>query len=393
MKLNERVLSKADHCIELRRWFHQHPELSLQEFNTALKIEEELNKLGIEHQRIGETGVYAKIQGKLGKGKILAIRADIDALKIQDLKTECSYRSLQDGVLHACGHDGHTASLLTTAAVLKERENEFAGEVRLIFEQAEECGQGARLFVKAGCLEGVDRVIGYHGSSSLNVGTVSCTPGPNNASCDYFKITVHGKSAHVSKPDQSIDALYIASLIVVNLQSIVARRVSPLDTVVVGIGVLNSGTTYNIVANEAVLEGTTRSFSDETREKVNGLVRSISEEIAHAHGAEVEVHFESYANPLINDETVSDEAAECARAVVGNENVIQNQEKRLDADDFADYLKEVPGCYMFIGTRNQTDPHTASAHHHGLFDIDEQSMLIASSCMIKYAEKFFDMKD
>lgn len=393
MKLDERVLSRADFCINLRRWFHQHPELSLQEFNTALKIEEELDKLGIEHERIGDTGVYAKIQGKLGKGKVLAIRADIDALKIQDLKTECAYRSLNEGVLHACGHDGHTASLLTTAAVLKERENDFAGEVRLLFEQAEECGQGARLFVKAGCLNGVDRVIGYHGSSSLDVGTVSCTPGANNASCDYFKITVRGKSAHVSKPDQAIDALYIASLIVVSLQSIVSRKVSPLDTVVVGIGVLNSGTTYNIVANEAVLEGTTRSFSEETRQKVNGLVQSISEEIAHAHGADIEVHFESYANPLINDLQVSNEAAECARWVVGEDHVIQNQEKRLDADDFADYLKEVPGCYMFVGTRNQIDSHTASAHHHGLFDIDEKSMLIASSCIIKYAEKFFGMKD
>ncbi len=393
MKLNEQVLNRADYCIELRRWFHQHPEISLQEFNTANKIEEELDKLNIEHKRIGETGVYAKIQGKLGKGKVLAIRADIDALKIQDLKENCAYRSLNEGVMHACGHDGHTASLLTTAAVLKERENEFAGEIRLIFEQAEECGQGARLFVKAGCLEGVDRVIGYHGSSSLDVGTVSCTPGPNNASCDYFKITVHGKSAHVSKPDQSIDALYIASLIVVELQSIVSRRVSPLDTVVVGIGVLNSGTTYNIVANEAVLEGTTRSFSEETRQKVNGLVRSLSEEIAHAHKAEVEVHFESYANPLINDSKVSDEVAECARLIVGKENVIQNQEKRLDADDFADYLREVPGCYMFVGTRNKSDFNTASAHHHGSYDLDENSMLIASSCIVKYAEKFFGLED
>lgn len=390
MKLHPEVLERKAHCIELRRWFHQHPELSLHEFNTALKIEEELDQLGITHERVGETGVYAKIEGKQGKGKILAIRADIDALKIRDLKEECPYRSQVEGVMHACGHDGHTASLLTTAAVLKAHEHDFKGEVRLFFQQSEENGQGARQFVEAGFMNNVDRVIGYHGSSDLDLGTVSATAGPNNASCDYFKITVKGQSAHVSQPHKSIDALYIASQIVVNLQAIVSRHVDPLNTVVVGIGVLQAGTTYNIVADEAILEGTTRTFDNETRAKVNGLVTSISKQLAQAYGATAEIQIENYANPLINNHTATDEMAACAACVVGNDHVIRNLEKRLGADDFADYLQKAPGCYLFVGTRNQHDTHTASAHHHGLYDLDEESMLIASSCMLEYAKRFFE---
>lgn len=372
-------------AIQLRRYFHQHPEPSLEEYNTARKIEEELDRLNIPHQRVKETGVVATLTGKKGSGKTLVIRADTDALRIQDLKEDCPYRSTKDGLMHACGHDGHTASLLTTASILKAKENEFSGEIRFFFQQSEENGQGARQFVKAGLMQGVDRVIGYHGSSDLDIGKVSCTAGPNAASCDYFKIVIKGKSAHVSQPQKSIDALYVASQVVVNLQSIVARSTSPLDTVVVGIGVLKAGTTYNIVANEAILEGTTRCFNSETREKTNNLVTSLAKDIAQAYGAEAEVHFEGFANPLINDITVSEELACIAAHIVGKDQVIRNQEKRLGADDFADYLQWAQGCYMFVGTRNTSNANTASAHHHGLYDLDEDSMLIASSIFVDYA--------
>ena len=390
MSLLQDVLDRKDYCIELRRWFHQNPEPSLEEYETANRIESELDKLGITHTRVGDTGVYATIKGLKGEGKVLIIRADIDALRIQDLKT-CDYASKKDGLMHACGHDAHTASLLTLASILKEKENEFAGEIRLFFQQSEENGQGARQFVKAGLCKGADRVIGYHGNSTLEVGTVSCTPGPNNASCDFFRITVKGKSAHVSKPHQSIDALVIASQIVVNLQSIVARNTDPLDTVVVGIGVLKAGTTYNIVAEDAILEGTTRTFNAESREKTNGLVTSIAKDIAKAYGGSAEVHFESFANPLINNDEVTEEMALCAEKIVGKENVIRNQVKRLDADDMADFLQEVPGTYVFVGTKNNSNPDTASAHHNGHYDLDENSMLIAASCLLQYTKEFFNI--
>lgn len=389
MNLLQDVLDRKDYCINLRRWFHQNPEPSLEEFETAKRIESELDKLSITHTRVGDTGVYATIKGLKGDGKVLIIRADIDALRIQDLKS-CDYKSKRDGFMHACGHDAHTASLLTLASILKEKENEFAGEIRLFFQQSEENGQGARQFVKAGLCKGADRVIGYHGNSTLDVGTVSCTPGENNASCDFFRIHVKGKSAHVSKPHQSIDALVIASQIVVNLQSIVARNTDPLDTVVVGIGVLKAGTTYNIVAEDAILEGTTRTFNAVSREKTNGLVTSIAESIAKTYGGSATVHFENFANPLINNEMVTEEMAKCAEKIVGKENVIRNQVKRLDADDMADFLQELPGTYMFVGTKNNENPDTASAHHNGHYDLDENSMLIAASCLLQYTKDFFN---
>ncbi len=384
MELAEFVLNQKEYCTDLRRWFHMHPEPSLKEYNTAKKIEEELDKLKIEHKRVGETGVVASIFGQ-PSDKVLVIRADTDALVMQDLKENCSYRSLNEGIDHACGHDGHTASLLTTAKILTEMKDQFNGEVRLFFQQSEENGQGARQFVKAGHLENVSRVIGYHGTSDLDIGVVSLTPGPNCAACDYFKITVKGKGAHVSVPHQGVDALYIASQIVVNLQSIVARQTSPLDTVVVGVGVLQAGTSYNIIANEAILEGTTRTFTQEAREKTNLKVTQIAQEIAKLYDAEAEVEFQSFANPLINNETVALELKDQAEKILGIENIRQNTSKRLGADDFADFLQIVPGCYMFVGTRNSHDPNTAMAHHHGLFDIDEQSMLIATNVFVNYA--------
>lgn len=386
MNLSKYIEDIKEYTIQTRRYLHTHPEPSLAEYETAKFIEAELDKLGIKHQRVGETGVYASIKGNEDNGKVLVIRADIDALKIQDLKDNCPYKSVNEGIMHACGHDAHTASLLSTVKLLNNSRDSFKGEIRFFFQQSEENGQGARQFVKAGLLENATRVIGYHGSSDLDVGTVSCTPGPNNASCDYFKIVIKGKSAHVSQPHKSIDALYIASQLVVNLQSIVSRSTNPIDTVVVGIGVLKAGTTYNIVANEAIIEGTTRTFSKESREKTNSLITKYATELAEMYGGSAEVVFENYANPLINNEMVANELADIARNIVGKENVIQNQEKRLGADDFADFLQVVDGCYMFIGTRNDTDPNTAVAHHHGLFDIDENSMLIAVNIFIEYVK-------
>ena len=194
------VLEQKDYIVNMRRYFHAHPEISLKEYKTSARIIEELEREGIEYERVGETGVFARIVGKKisdKKGRVVALRADMDALGMQDLKS-CPYASQNEGLCHACGHDGHTATLLAAARILKARENEFCGEVRLFFQQAEEIGQGARQFVAAGLLEGVDRLFGAHVSSSLDVGQVSAVAGPINASCDFFRISVKGKGAHVS---------------------------------------------------------------------------------------------------------------------------------------------------------------------------------------------------
>jgi len=383
MNIKEYVLKEREYITSLRRYFHQHPEGSLKEYNTANKIEEELDKLNIPHKRIGETGVLGIIKGKKTSNKVLAIRADIDALKVPDNKDE-KYKSINEGYNHACGHDGHTASLLGTAKILKEREEELGGEIRLFFQQAEEIGQGARIFVKEGCLDGVEEILGAHVSSEIPLGKVSVTAGPCCASCDYFKITVKGKGGHVSKPHLSTDALYIASQIVVNLQSIVSRQTDPIDTVVVGIGLIKGGTTYNTVADEVTLEGTTRTFNFESRKKTNKAVEKIAKNIASMYGAEAEVEFRDYAAPLVNDEKVSKEVAELVKEIIGEENLITNKPKQLGADDFADYLVLVPGTYIQVGTRNEENPNTCRAHHNEFFDLDEEGLLLLTDIEVEY---------
>lgn len=384
MSIKEYVLKEKDYIISLRREFHKQPEVSLKEYKTAKRIEEELDKLNIPHKRIGETGILGIIKGPNSTGKIIALRADIDALKVPDDK-DVEYKSQNEGYHHACGHDAHTASLLGAAKILKERENELKGEVRLFFQQAEEIGQGARIFIKEGALEGVEEILGSHVSSHLDIGQVSVTSGSISASCDYFKIKVKGKGGHVSVPHLSIDALYIASQIVINLQSIVSRQTDPVDTVVVGVGVITGGTIYNAVAEEVVLDGTTRTFSFETREKTNKNVEKIAKSTGEIYGAEVSVEFKDYASPLINDERVSEEVANLAKTIVGEENVITNSQKRLGADDFAEFLIEVPGTYIHVGTKNSCNSNTSSEHHNHLFDIDEEGLLITTNIEVDFA--------
>lgn len=385
MTVKPYVLAEQAYLTDLRRHFHAHPEVSLKEYETCKKIEAELDSMGIPHKRIGETGVYGWIDGKkAGDGVTVVLRADIDALAMEDLK-EVPYHSQNAGVCHACGHDAHTATLLTAAKILKAKENEFSGQVRLFFQQAEEIGQGARQFVQAGLLEGVTRVFGAHVTSHLDSGKISLTAGPQNASCDYFKIQIHGKGAHVSTPQLGVDALYIASQIVVQLQTIVSRNTDPLETVVVGVGKLQAGTQYNIVAEHAVLEGTTRSFLPEVRKFTNDRVVRIAKETAALYGAEAEVEFLDFAAPLVNDAKAVEEVTAVTAEFLPREDIISDFQKALGADDFADYLAVTRGMYAFVGTRNSKDPHTAVAHHHGLFDVDEEALLISCNVYVDYA--------
>ena len=385
MTVKPYVLAEKAYLTDLRRHFHAHPEVSLQEYETCKKIEGELDSMGIPHKRIGETGVYGWIDGKkAGDGVTVALRADIDALAMEDLK-EVPYHSQNAGVCHACGHDAHTATLLTAAKILKAKENEFSGQVRLFFQQAEEIGQGARQFVQAGLLDGVTRVFGAHVTSHLDSGKISLTAGPQNASCDYFKIQIHGKGAHVSTPQLGVDALYIASQIVVQLQTIVSRNTDPLETVVVGVGKLQAGTQYNIVAEHPVLEGTTRSFLPEVRKFTNDRVVRIAKETAALYGAEAEVEFLDFAAPLVNDAKAVEEVTAVTAEFLPREDIISDFQKALGADDFADYLAVTRGMYAFVGTRNSKDPHTAVAHHHGLFDVDEEALLISCNVYVDYA--------
>lgn len=390
MKLEKKILEEKEYILDLRRHFHQHPELSGEEYETAKRIEAELDQFGLEHVRVGKTGVAAVLHGTKANPasesqvKNLVLRADIDALRIQE-KNQVDYCSVNPGVMHACGHDAHTAALLGAAKVLNEGKDSFSGKVTFLFQQAEETGSGARQFIEAGYLADADRVFGIHMASYLPTGTLSVKRGECNASCDYFKITVHGKSAHVSRPHEGIDALFIASQIVVSIQSIVARLNNPLQPAVVGIGKMTAGSNYNIIAKEAVLEGTTRAFNEETRKLINENVVRIAKSIAETYEAEAEVTFVDYASPLVNDEEANKEAAEMAAEIVGSDHVITDGDKYMAADDFAEYLKETKGQYIFVGSGNGTT--TSYPHHHENFDVDEDAVLIAANLYTAYVKK------
>ncbi|MDA9471463.1 amidohydrolase [Enterococcus sp. 5H] len=383
--IQEEIQQNAQAVIELRRHFHQYPEASLKEFETIKKIKEELNKLDIPFEEVGETGVLATIEGTKGTGKTIILRADIDALELEDA-TGKSYQSKNPGLNHACGHDGHAAALLGAAQVLKNHTSDFVGTIKLAFQPAEEIGAGARQFVNGGFVENIDQVFGIHLDSSVPVGKLVATKGPTNASCDIFKIEVEGLSSHVAQPDVGRDALLSAASIVVELQKIAAREVSPLDPVVVGIGVLDAGTRYNIVANHAVIEGTVRAFSHETRAFVLKRVEEIANQVAEAHRTKVSsFHIHDAAGPLINDDTATELAQKVAAQIVGIENVVTDHTKSLGADDFADFLSKAPGVYGRVGTRNLDNPETHYGHHHEKFDIDEAGLALATEFHVNYA--------
>ena len=361
---------RESYLIALRRELHRRPELALREYETAAVIERELDKAGVEHRRIGATGVLGVLRGA-APGESVALRADIDALPIQE-ESGAAYRSETDGVMHACGHDAHTACLLGAAGILAERRDAFSGEVRLIFQPAEERGGGAADFLSAGTLHGVRRVFGLHVAPDLPAGTVGITPGLNNAAVDHFRIRIHGKSAHVAAPQLGADALYAASQIVVAVQGLVARRTSPTEPVILGIGKLNAGTTYNAVAEYAELEGTTRTVSQRARLEARERIDETARHIAAVSGAEAETVWTGICSALVNAPEVCAEAQAVAREL--GFSVVGNRPLSLSGDNFAEYLSQVPGCYAYLGTSNAALPNTLAGIHNSHFDLDESAL-------------------
>jgi len=377
--LFSQVKNEKAYIIELRRHFHQYPEPSFMEFETAKKIEEVLSGMGIPHKRIGETGVLGIISGEK-PGKVIALRADTDALPIQE-ENDVPYRSKNNGVMHACGHDGHTAALLGAAKVLMANRARFSGEVRLFFQQAEEAGGGSKDFIQAGALNGAGRVFGIHMAPDMEAGKISVNAGPQCASVDHFLIGVKGKSAHISTPHKGADALYAACQIVNALQGIVTRRISALETVVIGVGKLDAGTTYNIIAEKAVMEGTLRTFSAKLREELKGRIAELSSHIAAVSGTESEITWKDYGSVLVNDDTSSKEAAEIAASIGCS--LVKDRPPILGGDDFSEFLLAVPGSYAFIGCKDPAKPGVAL--HNCRFYLDEDALVYAAGMYSGYA--------
>lgn len=380
------IIKKVDDLFpevcKLRRYFHQHPEVSKCEFNTANKITDELKKIGINPIRVGETGVYGEIIGKK-PGKTIILRADIDALPINE-NTDLSFKSVNPNVMHACGHDVHTSALLGAAKVLHSLKDKFNGKVKLMFQQAEEIGYGAKVFIKEGYLQGVDGAFGVHISSDIHVNKIACVKGANNASVDYLKITIKGKSAHICKPKEAVDALSVLVDIVHEI-----KKIPNNEKLLIGIGKISSGTQYNIISDEGTIEGTIRCFDNQLREKVKKQIADLANEISKKYNAQVETTYKDFTCALINDDEMTDKAITVASKLFGKENVITSKEPSFSGDDFAELQLLVPGTYAYVGTHND-DPNTKLPHHNDKLVIDEEAIRVAILMHICFAIDFLN---
>ena len=380
MSILDEAFAQKEYMVEQRNYFHAHPELGLQEFKTCNRIEEELEKTGIVHRRVAGTNVIGEIDS--GKpGKTLLIRADIDALPIQE-KNEVPYKSQNDGIMHACGHDGHTAYLLGAAKIIKEHTADFTGKVILCFQAAEEIGKGACDILAAGELDNVDRIFGIHFASGIDVGKYGIKSGPDMASCDRFKITIHGKAAHITTPQSGADSVFIGALITTQLQTVVSRLVSPVEGGLIGVGSFHSGTTYNIIPGEAVLEGTIRAFSVVNRKKLADAVTKIAQDTAATYGATADVYIEDICDPCTNPADTTAEVIKSAKKLVPAENVLTNIDKRFGSDNFADYMRKAPGTYVHVGSADSDA--TRVPHHNERFDLAPDGLGYAAALAVQY---------
>lgn len=377
--------------VKWRRHLHQHPELSYQEKETSAFVVNKLEALGIEVRRstVGY-GVVGILRGTQ-PGKTVVLRADMDALPIKE-ENQCEYTSQNEGVMHACGHDGHTAILLGVATYYSTRINEFEGELRFLFQPAEEiCPGGAQGMIAEGVLEGADAVYGLHLWAPLPLGTVGSAPGPFMASADEFFIDIIGKGGHGGIPNKTIDSIVAGAALVTQLQSIISRSVDPLSPAVLSIGTIQGGFAQNVIAECCRITGTVRAFDEETRYLIRRRMEEMTSSVAAAYGAESKIDYVMGYPPLVNHDSEFDRFIKVAPEAFGESVQVTRIDKLMPAEDFAYYLKEIPGCFMFVGAGNP-DKGAIYPHHHSKFDFDEEAMLHGAKLLIAMANSCLEEK-
>ncbi|MDR1732505.1 MAG: amidohydrolase [Synergistaceae bacterium] len=359
----------------LRRKIHENPELAFEEYETTKLIERELNKYGIETRPNGDkTGVIGLLKGS-GKGKVAALRADIDALPVTEM-SGLPFASASAGKCHACGHDIHTAALLGAARLLAERRDELHGAVKFLFQPAEESVNGARTMIANGALKNpdVDVILALHTWPDLPIGSVGIRKGAMMAAPDRFRIVIHGKGGHAAHPHKSVDPVVVGASIIMNLQTIVAREISPVDSAVITIGKLAAGTASNVIPPTAELDGTFRTVSKETRLHVRESLERVVTHTALSLRATADVEFFPGGPPLICDDETVDAAADAVRALLGGDTVKELPSPSMGSEDFADYLEHVKGALLRIGTGNQ-QPESHVALHNPSILFDERAIV------------------
>ncbi len=386
--VNDMLEKISSQLISDRRYLHQNPELSFQEFNTMKYICERLDSLGVSYRKeIAGTGVLAEIQGAK-PGKCLLIRADMDALPL-DEKNDFSYSSQNQGVMHACGHDAHTAILLNTCQILQSLKDYWNGTIKFAFQPGEETTGGACPMIEEGILKNpkVDACIALHMDTDLDTGSIRVKSGPMYASPDDFEITIKGKGGHGAEPHNAIDPIVIASHFITQLQTIVSRSADPFEEVVVTIGSIHGGHATNIIPDTVQLLGTARAFTNEMREMLSERIQSIVKNVCASYGADYEYKFIKLFPPLINDEKISKMIYDTAVACLGEENCIWGGRATMAGEDFAYFSQNVPSALFKLGCRNE-EKNIVSPLHNPHFDIDERAMECGVKIFTDFALNF-----
>ncbi|MBF2080420.1 MAG: amidohydrolase [Synechococcales cyanobacterium T60_A2020_003] len=374
--------------VNWRRHLHQRPELAFQEQQTAIFIIEKLKEWQIPYQaEVAETGIVAVIEGDR-PGPVLAIRADMDALPIQE-ENQVAYRSLRDGLMHACGHDGHVAIALGTAYYLATHRSNFAGTVKIIFQPAEEGPGGAKPMIDAGALRNpdVDAVIGLHLWNNLPLGTVGIRSGPMMAAVELFELKIRGKGGHGAMPHQTVDSIVVASQVVNALQTIVSRNVDPLKSGVVTVGSFHAGKANNVIANSAELTGTIRYFDPSLDGFFQERFEQIVAGVCQTYGAHYDLDYWQLYPPLINNEAIANLVRSVAEQVIETAAGVVPECQTMGGEDMSFFLQEVPGCYFFLGAANPSLD-LAYPHHHPRFDFDETALSVGVELFTRCVESF-----
>ena len=385
MDIKEKAENIKDYIIEMRRHFHQNPELSLEEFETTKKIVNELEKMGIEVSTFkdGLTGCIGTIKGAK-EGKTLLLRADIDALSVHE-KTNLEFASRVDGKMHACGHDCHAAMLLGVAKILSEMKDKFSGNIKLFFQAAEEIGLGAKLSIEQGVMDNVDACYGVHVTSRFESPKINMQYGERMAATDVFKLTVEGTSSHGSSPHLGHDAIVASAAIITALQTIVSRINNPLKPAVVTIGTIKGGQRFNIIANEVIMEGNVRTFDEIFRKEIETHIREIAESVAKAHSCTAKLEYRYGTGVVLNkDKNLVDIAQNAVKKLYGEDSLVE-MEKITGGEDFSLLMEKAPGIFGYIGTRNPKVSGSEKINHHECFTVDEDALIRGTAVAVQFA--------
>lgn len=388
MNFKELALKEESYILEQRRWLHAHPELGTKEYKTTEHIVNELKSFGIEVQVFDDiTGCVGIIRGKQ-PGRTVMLRADIDALPIQE-ENDCGFCSQNSGVMHACGHDCHTAMLLAAGKMLAANKNKLRGTVKLLFQMAEEIGTESRRYVEKGCLDDVDAVFGQHVWALMDSGTVNFEDGERMACSDRFTIIVTGKTAPADKPQQGSDAVLAAAAVVMALQSLVSRVNNPENTLVVTTGMMNGGSADAVIAGKTELVGTVRTFNKEFRKGMPQLIDDIAKKAALTYGCEASSTYFFGPAPLINEHHDLNEIARKAAIKIMGEGCLSHLDKMTGAEDFSVFMEKTKGVYGFIGVRNLAKELNC-VHHHPKFAVDEDQLKYGAGIYAQFAYDYLN---